>query len=129
MEYQKAQSEYERLSRLVVAHEYVLLQQRSNKSNDQIAAKHEAIKEGKRQIKRLQEESKRIEKDYLEISQKRDKELEKGGKIQTLQEKIKDYLKDLAKYKTQLDLKRQTILDDENKVLEVGKAAEEVSGV
>lgn len=126
LEYQKAQSEFEKLSRLVVAHEWTILRARSQKTAEAISAKQAAIKEGQRTAKRLSEEMKKIEKEVEEITAKRDKEMAKGGKIQTLQDTLKELAKELAKIKTQSELKKQTIADDEKRVTELEVAAKEV---
>lgn len=96
---------------------------------EQIQAKHDLIQEGKQNAKRIQDELKRIEKDILEINRRRDKELEKGGKVQTLEGKLKDLARDLAKTRTQLDLKKQTIAEDEKKVTDVEVSLKEVCTV
>jgi structural maintenance of chromosome 2 len=126
LEYQKAQSEFEKLSRLVVAHEWTILRARSQKTAEAISAKQAAIKDGQRTAKRLGEEMKKIEKEVEEITAKRDKEMAKGGKIQTLQDNLKELAKELAKIKTQSELKKQTIADDEKRVAELEVAAKEV---
>lgn len=78
--------------------------------------KQDAINSGKAASKRMGEEMKRIEKEVVEITKKRDKELADGGKVQKLQERLKDIQKELAKLKTQQELKRSTIAEEEKRV-------------
>ena len=127
LDYQKAQSEFERLSRLVIAHEWLALHRRSDKTREDIQVKHDAIKAGKLAVKRIEDELKRIEKDGEEIKARRDKEMAKGGKIQTLENKVKELAKELAKTRTQLDLRKQTIADEKKRVAELEQAAKDVS--
>ena len=110
----------------MVAHEWTILRSRALKTSESIASKNEAIKEGKRAAKQLQEEMKRIEKEVGDITKKRDMEMAKGGKVQTMDTKLKDLAKELAKTRMQSDLKIQTIADDEKKVVELEKVAAEV---
>lgn len=52
--------------------------------------------------------------------------MQKGGKVQTLDAKLKDLAKELAKTRMQLDLKKQTIAEDEKRVVELEGAVKEV---
>lgn len=100
---------------------------RVERAGETIQTKHNAIADGKKAAKQLQEELKRIEKEVEDISRRRDKEMQKGGKVQTLDNKLKDLAKELAKTRTQLDLKKQTIEEDEKRVSEAEAAVKEVS--
>lgn len=61
-----------------------------------------------------------------DITRRRDKEMQKGGKVQTLDSKLKELAKDLAKTRMQLDLKKQTIAEDEKRVVDAESAMKEV---
>lgn len=89
---------------------------RSAKTGELIQVKQDAIKAGKADAKRLGEEMKRIEKEVQEITAKRDKELAAGGKVQKLQDRLKELQKELAKTKTQQELKRSTLAEEEKRV-------------
>ena len=110
----------------MVAHEWTILRGRAVKTSESIATMTEAIKTGKSNVKRLQEEMKRIEKEVEVMTKQRDEEMAKGGKVQTMEARLKDLAKELAKIRTQLDLKKQTIADDEKKVVELEVGAKEV---
>lgn len=71
---------------------------------------------------------KRIEKEVEDITRRRDKEMQKGGKVQTLDIKLKELAKDLAKTRTQLDLKKQTIAEDEKRVVDLEASVTELEG-
>ena len=126
LEYQKAQSEFERLSRLVVAHEWVQLQAKAEKSAGSVKEKQDAIKAGKQAAKRMQEEVKQMEKAVAEITARRDKELAQGGKIQTLDARVKELAKELAKTQTQLANKKETVEEDEKRVIELQEAVKDL---
>lgn len=97
------------------------------RAGETIQGKHDEIAEGRKSVKRIQEELKRIEKEVEEITRRRDKEMQKGGKVQTLDTKLKELAKDLTKTRTQLDLKKQTIAEDEKRVTDTEAAVKEVS--
>lgn len=99
---------------------------RVERAADTIQSKHDAIEEGKQTARRIQEELKRIEKEVEEITRRRDRELQKGGKVQTLETKLKDLAKELAKTRTQLDLKKQTIGEDEKRVTDLEASVKDV---
>jgi hypothetical protein len=52
--------------------------------------------------------------------------MQKGGRVQTLDSRLKELAKELAKTRTQLDLKKQTISEDEKRVLELEGSVKEV---
>ena len=71
-------------------------------------------------------EHKRIIKDVADITAKRDAEMAKGGKMQKFQEQLKDLVKELTKARTQVDLKRSTIAEDEKRVFDSQEAKKDL---
>ena len=61
-----------------------------------------------------------------EVNAQRDKELKKGGKFKKLEEEVSELGKNLAKVRTQVELKKSTIKDEEGKIAASEKELEEV---
>ena len=61
-----------------------------------------------------------------EVKAKREKELQKGGKLKKKEEEVAELEKALVKMKTQADIKKTTIEEEEQKVADLKKESKEV---
>jgi structural maintenance of chromosome 2 len=73
LEYQKATSELERLTRLVKAYEWTLLVSKAEKAGETLAAKEKEIEVGKATIKQGGKECAGMEREIDEIHKRREK--------------------------------------------------------
>ncbi|KAK1922323.1 RecF/RecN/SMC [Papiliotrema laurentii] len=122
LEYQKATSELERLTRLVKAYEWTLAVDKAEKAAANLKQKQRAIEGAKEEVSRGGREVKGMEKEVEEIQRKREKEMAKGGKIQGLAEAVNALERELVKTKTQLEIIEGTLKDDAKRV-EASKTA------
>lgn len=127
LEFQKKSSELERLSRLVIAYDFVNLSSRSTKALDQIANHDFKMKASKADKGRIEGEVSRMEKDAAEIIKRRDEEMKKGGKIGLLESEQKELAKEIAKSKTRVEIIESTIVEEEKKVADLELAGKDVS--
>ncbi|BEI84504.1 hypothetical protein CcaverHIS002_0411080 [Cutaneotrichosporon cavernicola] len=116
LEYQKATSELERLTRLVKAYEWRLVVDKLEKSGASLEQKHNDIAAAKEDITRGGEECKVMEKELQEIEASRAKEMAKGGKMQALADAVNELERELVKINTQLEIKESTVADDAKRV-------------
>ncbi|BEJ15314.1 hypothetical protein CspHIS471_0410810 [Cutaneotrichosporon sp. HIS471] len=116
LEYQKATSELERLTRLVKAYEWRLVVDKLEKSGASLEQKHNDISAAKDDIMRGGEECKVMEKELQEIEASRAKEMAKGGKMQALADAVNELERELVKINTQLEIKESTVADDAKRV-------------
>ncbi|KAF8907016.1 condensin complex subunit SMC2 [Gymnopilus junonius] len=105
IQYQKTASELERIGRALRAYEWY-------------EGWIEQVKSDKAQAEK---EIKDAEKEVVKVSKKRDAEMSKGGKLKKLQEEVGDLGKVVAKHKAQLEIKGDTINDEEKKVVTLEK--------
>ena len=127
--WQKTCTELERIGRTLRAWEYMEAHQRVIKKEKEIADAEEEVATMKKEKGRYDKEIKAAEKQMDEVNAQRDKELKKGGKFKKLEEEVSELGKNLAKVRTQVELKKSTIKDEEGKIAASEKELEEVCSI
>ncbi|KAF3941383.1 hypothetical protein ABW19_dt0205544 [Dactylella cylindrospora] len=115
LDFQQTQSDVERLSRVVVAHEYVKSRDRINRSTAELKAKEDRASAIESGAKRMKIEIQNLEEDVQRVQSQRDSELRKGGKFQDLEEKVKEASHEIVRLQTLFDLKRTQLAEEEAK--------------
>jgi structural maintenance of chromosome 2 len=116
LEFQSTQSDLERLTRLVVAYDYVKSKQKLQQSASDLTAKKEradAIEENAEKMKR---EIGVLEEDMEKVRAARDKELRKGGKFAKLEEAVKTHSHELVRLATVLELKKASMSEEQERL-------------
>lgn len=117
LEFQRATSELERLTRLAKAFEWQQLRERNADLIRQVEVHQRAISEKGRDESSLRHQIEEIEKELEDIEKKRDRDMTKGGKLQALIEKSKALTHEVVKEKTQVDFKLTSIDEEEKKIV------------
>lgn len=112
LDFQQTQGDVERLTRLVVAHDYLHYNKRLQQSVDDLEAKKQLSASLEQSVARMKGEIEYIQDDIEKVKATREKELRKGGQFQALDEEVKAHSHELVRLQTQLDLK-QTGLSEE----------------
>ncbi|KAG0239526.1 Structural maintenance of chromosomes protein 2 [Actinomortierella wolfii] len=112
LEYQKTQTELERLSRIVVSYDYARYEDRFKRVKADHESKTNLLAAKNNHIIELQSAIENIARDLDRISSSRLQEMTSGGRYQTLESTVKDLSKELVKLKTQSDLKGKEVQDE-----------------
>lgn len=112
LDFQQTQSDLERLTRLVVAHDYVRTKEKLKQSADDLELKNRRAVELDDSATRLKSEIAHLEEDIKRVKAAREKELRKGGNFQALEEEVKAHSHEAVRLATVSDLK-QTSLKEE----------------
>lgn len=112
LDFQQTQSDLERLTRLVVAHDYVRTKEKLKQSADDLELKNKRSIELDDSATRLKSEIAHLEEDIKRVKAAREKELRKGGNFQALEEEVKTHSHEAVRLATVSDLK-QTSLKEE----------------
>lgn len=128
IEYQKAIKELEHIGRKIKAWDWTLAQERVEKKGEEIEAKEREIKELESEKKSALKEIKASEKAMETVQAQRTAEISKGGKLKKLQEKVDTLEKDVVKYKTQAEIKEDSVAQEEAKGKALVQELEDVSG-
>ena len=115
LDFQQTQNDLERLTRLVVAHDYVRCQEKLQQSASDLEAKKQRQKELEESAIRLKNEISHLEDDLKRVRAQRDKELRKGGKAQALEEAVKKHANELVRLATVVDLKKSSMKEEQER--------------
>jgi structural maintenance of chromosome 2 len=116
IQYQKTVSELERLTRVVIASEWLSKRQQVEEREEDIKEKEQEQEDVKKGRKRSSKELEAAEKDFAAVTKKRNDEMSKGGKLKKLQDEVDRLGKDLVLVKTQAEIKEESIKKEEENV-------------
>lgn len=114
LDFQQTQSDLERLTRLVVAHDYIRNKERLKHSAKDLEDKKDKANDLEESISRLKSEISHLAQDIQNVKSAREKELRKGGNFQALEEEVKAHSHENVRLATVLDLKRSELSGEQN---------------
>lgn len=126
LDFQQTQSDLERLTRLVVAHDYLKNKEKLKQSASDLEAKKQRASELEESTARLKTEISHLEEDVKSVRAARDKELRKGGKFQALEDEVKTQSHEIVRLNTVLDLKQGSLTGEQEKRESVQKNVTEL---
>ena len=115
LDFQQTQSDLERLTRLVVAHDYLKNKEKLKQSASDLEAKKSKATDLEESAKRLKSEIVHLEEDVKKVKAAREKELRKGGKFQALEEEVKARSEELVRLETLSDLKNASMTEEKER--------------
>ncbi|KPM38750.1 Structural maintenance of chromosomes protein 2 [Neonectria ditissima] len=125
LDFQQTQNDLERLTRVVVAYDYVRSQEKLTQSAADLEGKKQRRRDLEESATRLKSEISNLEEDVTKVRTQRDKELRKGGKAQALEESVKKHTNELVRLATVLDLKNSSLAEEKEKKMAVEKSVTE----
>ena len=126
LDFQQTQSDLERLTRLVVAHDYIRNKEKLKHSAKDLEGKKDKANDLEESISRLKSEISHLAQDIQNVKSEREKELRKGGSFQALEEEVKAHSHENVRLATVLDLKRSELLGEQNGRQDIQVAAAEL---
>ncbi len=121
LDFQQTQSDLERLTRLVVAHDYLKNKEKLKQSASDLEAKKQRASDLEESAVRLKSEIAHLEEDVKRVKAARDKELRKGGNFQALEDEVKTHSHEIVRLNTVLDLKNASMTGEQQKRKSVQK--------
>ena len=115
LDFQQTQNDLERLTRLVVAHDYVRGGERLRIAGDECDNKKAKVQALEDNATKLKGEIAHLEEDVKSVRAARDKELRKGGKFQGLEDDVKNHSHELVRLTTVFDLKNSSMEEEKEK--------------
>ena len=126
LEFQSTQNDLERLTKLVIAYDYIKSKQKMEQSAQDLAAKKERATELEGSAEKLQREIGVLEEDKEKVRAARDKELRKGGKFAKLEEAVKEHSISLERLDTKLELKKSSMAEEQERLQKVQATVSEL---
>ncbi|EYE97567.1 condensin subunit SMC2 [Aspergillus ruber CBS 135680] len=115
LDFQQTQNDLERLTRLVVAHDYIRGNERLRVAGDECEDKRQKVQTFEDNASKLKNEIGHLEEDVKRVRAARDKELRKGGKFQGLEDDVKAHSHELVRLTTVFDLKNASIVEEKER--------------
>jgi structural maintenance of chromosome 2 len=126
LDFQQTQSDLERLTRIVVAHDYIRYKERLRQSGDDLEAKKQRAKDLEESAVRMKGEIEFLQEDIKKVKATREKELRKGGKFQALEEQVKTHSHEMVRMMTVLDLKNTSISEEKDRKKGIEKSVKDL---
>lgn len=126
LDFQQTQSDLERLTKLVVAYDYVRGNEKLKQAKEELEAKKDRDKELEESAVRLKNEIALLQEDIKKIKAAREKELRKGGKFQALEDEVKTHSYETVRLTTVIDLKKSGIAEEKEKQKKLQKNVKEL---
>lgn len=115
LDFQQTQNDLERLTRLVVAHDYLKGNEKLQTAGEEFESKKERVRNLENNATRLKQEITNLEEDVKRVKAVREKELRKGGKFQDLEDQVKSYSHEMVRLTTVFDLKNSSMAEETEK--------------
>ena len=128
LDFQQTQSDLERLTRLVVAHDYLKNKEKLKQSARDLELKRGRAEELEQSAGRLNSEIAHLEEDVKKVKTAREKELRKGGKFQALEVEVKSHSHEMIRIATVLDLKQAGVTEEKEGRNRIQNSVKELEG-
>lgn len=115
LDFQQTQNDLERLTRMVVAYDYVRCQEKLDQSAADLEGKKRRQNGLEESAARLKSEISHLEEDVKRVRSQREKEMKKGGAAQALEESAKKHSNELVRLATAMDLKKSSLAEEAEK--------------
>jgi len=115
LDFQQTQNDLERLTRLVVSHDYIRGNERLRVAGEECENKRQKVQTLEDNASKLKNEIGHLEEDVKRVRTARDKELRKGGKFQGLEDEVKAHSHELVRLTTVFDLKNASIAEEKER--------------
>ncbi|OAG44017.1 hypothetical protein AYO21_01869 [Fonsecaea monophora] len=122
LDYQKTQSELERLTRVVVAADYVRSGERMKSATQEHEVKRAKVQHLEENALKLKREIENLDEDAQRVRAVREKEMRKGGQFQAVEGQVKELSHELVRLATVLDLKQSSLSEEEQKKKDIAKS-------
>lgn len=129
LDFQQTQNDLERLTRLVVAHDYIRGNERLRIAGEECGSKKEKVQALEDNAVKMKNEIAHLEEDVKRVRTARDKELRKGGKFQGLEDEVKEHSHELVRLTTLFDLKNASIAEEQGKLKDSQKTVKDLEKV
>lgn len=126
LDFQQTQSDLERLTRLVVAHDYIKNKEKLKQSAAELETKRRRATDLEESAVRLKNEITNLEEDVRKVKAAREKELRKGGKFQALEEEVRTHSHESVRLATLFDLKQASMTEEKERRKGVEKVVKEL---
>ncbi|EGG11185.1 uncharacterized protein MELLADRAFT_74124 [Melampsora larici-populina 98AG31] len=125
--FQQNEAELEILTRLCIAWDHSQATRRLKDIVTQMDAKTDEIQTIEESRTQYHQEIKTMEDESTRIKRRMEAESKKGGKVEKMENRLKEIATDLARLKTQVELSQNTLKDEQGKLKDLTKAERDLT--
>jgi structural maintenance of chromosome 2 len=122
LDFQQTQIELERLTKLIVAHDFIMNQRKAESSGKDYEAKKQRLEDLEASEKRLKNEIANLAEDLKRVKAQREKEHRKGGRYQELDDQVKAKAEDKVRLETSIGLMKENLAKEQKTRQEIEKS-------
>lgn len=126
LDFQQTQSDLERMTRLVVAHDYLRNKEKMKQSHTDLEARRQRTQDLEVAANRMKSEIAHLEEDVKKVKAAREKELKKGGKFQALEDEVKQHSHEVVRVQTVVDLKTTSMKEEQERRKDANKSVKDL---
>ncbi|KIW05842.1 uncharacterized protein PV09_03046 [Verruconis gallopava] len=126
LDFQQTQNDLERLTRLVVAYDYIKGKEKLKMTASELDSKKRRQLELEESAVRLKNEVACLQEDIKKIKAAREKELRKGGRFQALEDEVKAHSHEMVRLSTIVELKKSGLTEEQDKQKKLQKTVKEL---
>ncbi|SZF02114.1 unnamed protein product [Blumeria hordei] len=126
LDFQQTQNDLERLTRVVVAHDYTKSQEKLKYSAESLETKKQCVKDFQENAIKLKSEIDHLAEDVKICKAQRDQEMRKGGQANALEEQVKKHSHELVRLATAMDLKKSSVVEETDRKSHIHKTVNEL---
>lgn len=128
LDFQQTQNDVERLTKMVVAHDYIRGNAKVQEATTDLQTKKSRVSTLEESAIRLKNEINLLQEDIRKIREQREKEMRKGGKFQALENEVKEHSHEIVRLTTVVDLKKSGIKEEQDKAKGLRQSIKEFEG-
>ncbi|KAK7206631.1 condensin subunit [Myxozyma melibiosi] len=126
LEFQQVQSDLERLTKVVVAHDYIQYNKILRNFTEIISKKTAELESIESNVAKTQHAIDLLKEDIDKVKALREKELKKGTKFQKLEQQMKELSHEIVRFNTHLELKMKNLAEEEEKGKKIQQSISEL---
>lgn len=119
LDFQQAQGDFERMTKLVIAYDYVGNKEKIRQASQDLDSKQRRASDLDESASMLRNEITYLQEDIRKVKAERDQELRKGGRFQALEDQVKSHSHELVRLSTTIELKSPNISEEEARRKEI----------
>lgn len=119
LEYQEAQSGSERMEKLVGSYDYMRYSEKVQVQETELEAKRAKLQESEQAANKAKSEIETLQEDIDSLRKKKEQEIQKGGKVQGLEQRVKEISQEVARINTSIELRQSNLTEELDKKSEL----------
>lgn len=121
LEYQQTQTDLEKLSRVIAAHDYVLYSEKFDEHSKLLNERESILNENNNRVSKLTVEIENLNEDLMAVKKQQETELQKDGKLKELETQENQLSEEIVRLNTARDIAKENLKHELRKLAKLNK--------